>query len=93
MPDDPQTPPDHLYNVPIETLDLSESALENAKSVGLITIGRCLDIYEFMLDPDGDVVQWHPSIEVAFPEIVEKLKAQGYLPMDTSTSDAGSSES
>jgi DNA-directed RNA polymerase alpha subunit len=66
-----------LYDIPIETLDLSESALDELKRVGMTSIGDCLLFYTWR---GNATIQVRGNlIEPRYTEIKQKLQQHGYV--------------
>jgi hypothetical protein len=63
----------------IEALDISPSAISSLRSVGIITVGDCLDFLENL--KLGVMVTARPRLSVAmFDEVEPRLVELGYLP-------------
>ncbi|MEQ8675588.1 MAG: hypothetical protein RLP44_30715 [Aggregatilineales bacterium] len=66
---------DHLYDVPIETLDLSDEASKAVRRHGLENVGDCVDFYNRNSAP-GSVRGLF--LHYMANEVMEKIKAHGY---------------
>ena len=67
------------YNTPIETLDLGVRSYNALKRVGITTIGEVLE----MLNRGPDAMLAIRNFgEKSVDELVQQLKAKGYLPPD-----------
>ena len=75
---------EHLYDVPIETLNLSDEAWKAVSRVGMTTVGDCIDHYQrygngAMICVPGLFMQ------IMENEVMEKIKAHGYWQYVTSS--------
>ncbi|MEP7292586.1 MAG: hypothetical protein ABI835_12445 [Chloroflexota bacterium] len=73
MPDDWE----HLYEVSIETLELSETALASLRRLGVTSVGDCLDHFSRY----GSVTISVPfgSLKIMETEVLDKLVQHGYM--------------
>jgi DNA-directed RNA polymerase subunit alpha len=67
------------YNTPIETLDLGVRSYNALKRVGITTIGEVLEMLN--RGPDA-MLAIRNFAEKSVDELVQQLKAKGYLPPD-----------
>lgn len=69
-------PHEHLYEVPIEELGLSDGAIRALKIADCTSIGDCIDFYRRGMT---NLVSARPAFFVAMTEeVMQKVKEQGY---------------
>ncbi|MBI5668208.1 MAG: hypothetical protein HZC41_09395 [Chloroflexi bacterium] len=66
-----------LYDVPIETLGLSEDALQELKRVGITSIGDCLDHYA--RGKNAMMPATSGFLHAMANEVKQKLQQHGYV--------------
>lgn len=67
---------EHLYDVPIEDLDLSDIAVKALKRTAMTTVGDCIDFHQISANA-MITVRW-PLFQVMDGEVEQKMKAHGY---------------
>jgi hypothetical protein len=72
-----------LYNVPIETLGLSETAIKAIKRTGITTVGDCVDFFT-LIGSGNTITTYSDLFGIMETEVKPKLEAHGYWPLDTS---------
>ena len=76
MTNSSESPHEHLYDVPIEQLELSAIAITALKRTGITTVGDCVDFYQ--RGADAMITARHEFFTVTAGEVQEKMKAHGY---------------
>jgi predicted RNase H-like HicB family nuclease len=72
--------PEHpaLYEIPIETLGLSDEAIKVVKRTGITTVGDCIKF--LALDSFSLLTIAPPFHQIMYTEVLPKLYELGYLP-------------
>ncbi len=76
MTDQSKPPHEHLYDVPIEQLELSVFAIKALKKTGMTTVGDCVDFY--VRGADAMISACHDFFIATAREVQEKMKEHGY---------------
>ena len=71
-----------LYHIPIESLGLSESAIQIMKRTGITSVGDCVDwhVRALSLTTGSTPVG---LIEIMMTEVKQRLEEHGYWPLNT----------
>jgi hypothetical protein len=70
-----------LYEMPIEDLSLSQTAINKVKRTGITTVGDCIDFFERIEQGVFGGIRPDDSFEALFDDVKPKLEAQGYWPL------------
>lgn len=73
---DTPNPHEHLYETPIEELELSDTAINALKKTGITNVGDCIDFYLRL--PDVLISARPVFFRVIRGEVKEKMKEHGY---------------
>jgi DNA-directed RNA polymerase subunit alpha len=76
---EPTGAPSHLYDVPIEELDLAMRTYNCLKRAGITSVG---DILERLERGPSEMMAIRNFGQKSLDELIEKLKEKGYLPQD-----------
>lgn len=72
---------EHLYEVPIDMLNLSNDAMGALKSVGITNVGECIRVLEAWRDGNS-TGGTRLLMRAMWQEIKPKLQELGYWPQD-----------
>ncbi len=75
-----------LYEIPIETLGLSEKAIKAAKRLGVTSIGDCVDHFVRITSGIAGSAP-HEFFEAMETEVKPQLETHGYWSRDASDTD------
>ena len=70
----------NLYDIPIQQLDLAANTIELLESVGITSIGDCLDFLE--RGAGATITVPNGLIDAMYTDVVQKLKTHGYMSRD-----------
>ena len=81
----PMTQPDNrdsndLYNVSVKQLELTANSIEILASVGILSVGDCLNFYH--IGSAGTVTVRADVVDVMYSEVLQRLKEHDYLKND-----------